>query len=146
MFLFFNNFFGRFCLEPSFFKSFTWFSVGGLRLFAILLETLVIVQIRKEQVLLQIVQIKLLQKLIKWFASLLDFNKELLCMGSRLCACTRAYVLLDFAPLFPVEFESLQKTEMLFFCPTALLQTWSTFHNTLPLFYPFAYAQILLFI
>jgi hypothetical protein len=59
------------------------------RFFAVIWDRLIVLQIRKEQVFPQIIQIKVLQELIKGFVPLLNFDKKLLSMGPRLRARSR---------------------------------------------------------
>jgi hypothetical protein len=71
--------------------------------------------------ILQMLKIELLQELLERLIALLDLHKELLGVRPRLGASARAHMQLDSAPLFPVEFQGLQKTEVLIFRPSTLL-------------------------
>lgn len=71
--------------------------------------------------ILQMLKIELLQELLERLVALLDLHKELLSVRPRLGASARAHMQLDSSPLFAVEFQGLQKTEVLIFRPSTLL-------------------------
>ena len=53
------------------------------------------------------------------FLMFFDFDKELLCMGSDLGAGSGLNEVFDFFPIFPIQFESVEKLFMFFLGPSA---------------------------
>jgi hypothetical protein len=98
----------------------------GSRICQILIR-LIIFQIRKKHVFLQIVQIQLTQKFFQRLISLFNFDEELLGMGPRLSAGSCSDMLLDPAPLLSVELQCLQKPKVFFLGPTTLFVIHSLF-------------------
>ena len=82
-------------------------------------NSILILQIRHDIVVFQIVEIKRVQEISQTLLAFFQLIEEFLSVGPRLGGGSRSHMLLDLFPLFAVEFERLQEPEMLILGPAA---------------------------